>query len=70
MWNTNTEKSEDCLFLNVWTPLDKGVKGNRLKSSKKRLPVMVWIFGGGFYSGTSSLDVYQGQWLAASQEVK
>lgn len=69
MWNTNTEKSEDCLFLNVWTPLGTGFRGNRLKSSKKRLPVMVWIFGGGFYSGTSSLDVYQGQWLAASQEV-
>lgn len=37
--------SEDCLYLNVWTPA---------KSVKDRMPVMVWIFGGGFAMGTSS----------------
>lgn len=40
--------SEDCLYLNVWTPA---------KSSADRLPVMVWIHGGAFTGGrTASFD--------------
>jgi len=62
MWNTNTPVSEDCLYLNVWTP--------KLSSKASKMAVMVWIYGGGFYSGTSSLDVYDGKWLAAYEEVK
>lgn len=45
--------SEDCLYLNVWTPA---------KSKKDKLPVMVWIYGGGFMMGSSSL--YDGTALA------
>jgi para-nitrobenzyl esterase len=37
--------SEDCLSLNVWVPT---------QSVSKKIPVMVWIFGGGFVSGTTS----------------
>src|SRR5690348_6116151 len=47
--------SEDCLFLNVWTPgLADGVKR----------PVMVWFHGGGFVSGSGSSNAYDGVRLA------
>ncbi|VDP43772.1 unnamed protein product [Soboliphyme baturini] len=61
MWNPNTPLDEDCLYLNVWVP-------GRL-DAKRKLPVMVWIYGGGFWSGTSSLDVYDGKILASEENV-
>jgi len=47
--------SEDCLYLNIWTP-------NR--SADARLPVMVWIYGGGFSNGSASMPLYWGDRLA------
>jgi para-nitrobenzyl esterase len=47
--------SEDCLGLNVWTPAH---------SSAEKLPVMVWIHGGGFQIGASSQSLYDGEPLA------
>jgi para-nitrobenzyl esterase len=49
-------QSEDCLGLNVWTPA---------RSSADKLPVMVWIHGGGFVIGASSQTAYDGEPLAA-----
>jgi para-nitrobenzyl esterase len=47
--------SEDCLYLNIWTPA---------KSASDRLPVMVWIYGGGFVGGGTPIPQYNGTNLA------
>jgi para-nitrobenzyl esterase len=47
--------SEDCLFLNVWTPSEH-------KSGK--LPVVYWIHGGGYVAGAASQALYDGEGLA------
>ena len=69
MWNPNTELSEDCLMLNVWVPDDPRSRNTRRPKNDAKKPVMVWIFGGGFYSGTTTLDVYDGRILAAEYDV-
>ena len=47
--------SEDCLYLNIWTPA---------KSAHEHLPVIVWIYGGGYINGSASMPLYWGDRLA------
>jgi para-nitrobenzyl esterase len=49
-----TPPAEDCLYINVWKP----------DSAKTGLPVVLWIYGGGFVNGGSSPPTYAGDALA------
>jgi para-nitrobenzyl esterase len=52
-------QSEDCLYLNVWTP----------NADNKRRPVMVWIHGGAFRIGSGAQVIYDGSSLARRGDV-
>lgn len=50
--------SEDCLYLNIWS-----------KQSKEKKPVFVWIYGGGFNSGSAACAIYDGEEYAKQDVV-
>lgn len=56
---TGSKQSQDCLYLNVWTP----------GTDRKRRPVMVWIHGGAFILGSGSTSIYSGWRLARRGDV-
>ncbi|KAH8668793.1 carboxylesterase [Xylariales sp. PMI_506] len=57
---SSSNTSEDCLTLNVWTTSQSG-------DAPK--PVIVWIHGGSFTSGGSSIPFYNGEYLASEQDI-
>ena len=52
---TPPEVSEDCLYLNLWAPA---------RRAAQRLPVLVWIHGGGYTNGSAAMPLYWGDRLA------
>lgn len=52
--------SEDCLYLNIWAP----------KAPRAKLPVVVWIYGGGFNIGSAGMANYSGEPLAREGVVR
>ena len=58
-WSQEPSLSEDCLYLNVWTPA----------CDARPRPVMVWLHGGGFSIGSGSWPVYDGAALARRGDV-
>ncbi|RAL67691.1 hypothetical protein DID88_008432 [Monilinia fructigena] len=56
----STAQSEDCLTLNVWTKPQNG-------DSKKA--VLIWIYGGGFNSGSSSIPAMNGKYIVEQEDV-
>ncbi|KAJ8104595.1 hypothetical protein OPT61_g10674 [Boeremia exigua] len=59
------EGSEDCLYLNIWTPTLPSAKS----SKTKKKAVMVWIHGGGFVSGSGSDTTFDGGAIASRGDV-
>jgi len=56
---TAGQKSEDCLYLNIWTP----------GCDLAKRPVMVWIHGGAFVTGAGSVGTYNGKHLTLRGDV-
>lgn len=54
------QKSEDCLYLNVWAPANK---------ENKKLPVLVYFYGGGFQAGDGSEYRYDGENMAREKGI-
>ncbi|KAH6634767.1 Alpha/Beta hydrolase protein [Chaetomium sp. MPI-SDFR-AT-0129] len=68
--------SEDCLFANVWTPYlppsgagEKGLVGKKQEGTTKLKPVMLYLYGGGFTSGSGKNTNTDGTNLAARGDV-
>ncbi|KAL5285150.1 BCHE family protein [Megaselia abdita] len=84
MWNPNTNVSEDCLYLNIWSPAKARLRHGRGANSADHngkaedhtpshtppqnysgLPMLIWVYGGGFMSGSATLDIYNADILSA-----
>jgi para-nitrobenzyl esterase len=57
--NRTDNMSEDCLYLNIWSP----------GADDRKRPVMVWIHGGAFITGSGSSAIYDGKAFAENGEV-
>jgi acetylcholinesterase len=71
MWNPNTNVSEDCLYMNIWVPKRPRLRHKGSSESSDHhggMPILVWIYGGGYMTGTATLDVYDADIMAAQSD--
>ena len=73
--------AEDCLYLNIWSPVDEekgdesdpssssSPRGVSKKNKKAGKPVMLWFFGGGYSGGSNNIDEFDGRVLASLGDV-
>eukprot|EP01045_Picozoa_sp_COSAG04_P022105 COSAG04_NODE_2453_length_4093_cov_4.621933_3_plen_266_part_00 len=54
-------QSEDCLYLNVWSPV--------VVRPHRPMAVIFWMYGGGFQNGGANSKVFNGTWIAAAKDV-
>lgn len=74
MWNTNqrtTSLSEDCLYLNIWLPLDAYIDSTSTSNlERNKQPILVFFHGGSTTTkGSSSLDIYDPSTFVASKSI-
>jgi carboxylesterase type B len=67
--NQEDDMSEDCLTLNVWSPMSDDDNNNNKGKKKTLHPVMVWFHGGAFFSGSTDLPLYDGRTFSAHGQV-
>ncbi|CCX15899.1 Similar to Cholinesterase; acc. no. O62760 [Pyronema omphalodes CBS 100304] len=58
-----SDQSEDCLYLNIWTPA-----GRRRERNRKGLATMLWIHGGGYGEGTAGIDAFDGTHIVKNHQ--
>ena len=58
-WNANTPLSEDCLYLNVMVPNPHPTNAS----------VLLWIYGGGYWGGTTTLDLYDMRTIVSEENI-
>lgn len=72
-WISPRPGSEDCLYLNIWSPVSdsstKEVNKTSGDDDSDGKTVMVWFHGGAFFSGSADLDLYNGEVLASIGDV-
>ena len=67
--NNESVMSEDCLYLNVWSPAKAFLKIDVNNAEANKAPVLVFFHGGGGMKGTSTLDIYDPSVLVTFTEM-